>query len=196
MHKIALTYILIFGALNMGFILPAGPDRESKVEAASSIIPWEEHVPLSWYDFKGSAKNWTGISALTASAIEYSYDCQDDRLDVDIQAIFIKDESWVRSEAKTDYILAHEQLHFDITEIFARKLRREVARQIRSCDDVWKLDRIAGKIIEEWKDVQNQYDKDTHHSIDRELQLLWEEKVVYDLEAHEDYSMDKWVFRD
>src|SRR5690606_40361550 len=35
--------------------------------------------------------------------------------------------SWVVPASRNDYLLKHEQLHFDITELHARKLRRELA---------------------------------------------------------------------
>jgi hypothetical protein len=190
MQKVALTYLLIFAALNFAFIFPSGPNTYSA--AASVMITWEDDEPLRWSDFKGKARNWGGISALTASAIEYAYDCYDGTLDLDVRAIFIPEESWVKTDAKTEYILAHEQLHFDITEIYARKLRRELSEKVTSCRDIWKIERIAGKLISEWKEVQQQYDKDTHHSINRELQERWEEKVEFDLEAYAGYSLSNW----
>ena len=44
-----------------------------------------------------------------------------------LKAIFSKDSSWVLKNAvKDSELLQHEKLHFDITEIFARKCRKEL----------------------------------------------------------------------
>ena len=193
MRKVVLTYLLIFAGLNMAFVMPSDlfSKKESKISEITTIH-WNESDPLSWHDFKGHAKNWTGVSALTASAIEYSYDCYKNKIDIDVTAIFIKEQSWVKNDAATDYILAHEQLHFDITEIHARKLRRELSKQVKDCNDTWKIEQIASKVIKDWKKIQHNYDQDTHHSVNREAQMIWEEKVAFDLNATANYTVDNW----
>src|SRR5699024_5538989 len=36
----------------------------------------------------------------------------------------IPSESWVKENKKSDYLLKHEQLYFDICELYARKIRK------------------------------------------------------------------------
>lgn len=191
MARIALIYVLLFAGLNLAFIIPSGERNDNK--SGTSMITWSEAVPLTWRDFKGKAREWSGVSALTASAIEYSYDCFGDRIELNVKAVFIPEESWVKPDAKTDYILAHEQLHFDITEVYARKLRQKLSAEVRTCHDVWRIDRIADKIIDEWKAVQDQYDKDTHHSINRDLQDKWIARVAYELESYSGFTLELWT---
>lgn len=146
-----------------------------------TVIHWESSAFLSWDDFQGRPNYKSHVSALTASAIEYSYECKGHTITYDVNAIFIPEESWVQSDAKTEYILAHEHLHFNITEVFARKLRKALKEEVKSCRDTYKIDRIARNVIKEWKAVQEQYDRDTHHSINEEAQASWEKKVERDL---------------
>ena len=40
-----------------------------------------------------------------------------------VDCIFFKKYSWVKEDWRTPYVLNHEQIPFDITEIYARKLR-------------------------------------------------------------------------
>ena len=90
MQKVALTYLLIFAALNFAFVMPSDPSGRAGV--SSSMITWEQDEKLRWSDFKGKAKSWSGVSALTASAIEYSYDCYGGYLELNVKAIFIPDD--------------------------------------------------------------------------------------------------------
>ena len=156
------------------------------------MIGWHEQDQLAWSDFKGSVKNWGTVSALTASAIEYAYECEDGKLKITVKAIFIPEESWAKSEAQNQYILAHEQLHFDITEIHARKLRKELASKVSSCYDMRKIEGIAKNVIEAWKLEQTRYDKDTGHSTRREVQEQWSEKVRQELESYSAYTLENW----
>jgi hypothetical protein len=47
-----------------------------------------------------------------------------------VESFFVKNRSWVRDSASVfnRVVLAHEQVHFDINELFARKVRRVVAQ--------------------------------------------------------------------
>ena len=190
MHRTALTYLIIFTAVNFAFVTPSGLLQHK--DSSPSIIDWAETEPLSWHDFKGNVISGRGISALTASAIEYSYECSGQHIDLSIKAIFIPEESWVKEDAKTEYILSHEQLHFDITEVYARKMRKELVRKVIRCSDARKIEPIAQQIIKEWKFQQKQYDIETRHSIKKDVQQLWNEKVEYELNASADYTSENW----
>lgn len=185
MRSIIVTCVILFAALNLAFILPKADYNEFK----NQVIHWDENSPLSWNDFTGRTKSKTSISALTASAIEYAYECQGNSVNVAVRAIFIPEESWVKMDAMNDYILGHEQLHFDITEIYARKLRKELDSKILTCRDISRIEIIASKIIDEWKEEQAKYDADSKHSMDKELQALWEKKVLQDLVVYQDYAL-------
>ncbi len=184
MRPIIITYMVLFAVLNFAFVLP-----KYSMFNYQKTISWEQDTPLTWNDFAGQSKNWSNIGALTASAIEYAYECQEGHLDIDVKAIFIPEESWAKSEAMTDHILDHEQLHFNITEIYARKLREQFTKEVNSCNDIYKIESIAEIIINEWKHEQEKYDADSKHSIDREMQSLWGEKVEADLISTHDFAL-------
>ena len=49
-------------------------------------------------------------------------------VDCNIETFFYPESSWYIPETANEVILSHEQLHFDISELFARKMRERVAR--------------------------------------------------------------------
>ena len=95
-------------------------------------ILWEKGKKLSWKDFKGKPPQNSGAAAITGSGITYQFSSYyrngRRQLDFTVSTFFYPNSSWYRPELCNNLILSHEQLHFDITEIYARKMRKELAR--------------------------------------------------------------------
>lgn len=90
---------------------------------------------------------------------------------------------------KTDYILAHEQGHFDITEIFARKLNEALQNyQFNRKSLKRDIGQIYQSIVRQKEEYQKAYDAETDHSRKRKLQYDWLEKIEDLLEETEPYS--------
>src|SRR5678810_1015402 len=95
--------------------------KHSALPAESAdLIPWENDKRLVWDDFLCEPKVGTDAVASTSTSLGIAYQLSNGELRYHITCYFNKEKSW--GLMKTDYILAHEQGHFDITEIFARKL--------------------------------------------------------------------------
>lgn len=182
-HSIVLVFVCL---LSLAFATPAN----NKIDFSQHTIQWHEDDKLTWNDFTGSYRLKGRISALTASAIEYSYECINNQLDVKVKAIFIPEESWMKPDAVNDYILNHEQLHFDITEIYARKMRKIIQEEIKTCDDLYKVEAISEYIIKHWKEEQSAYDAHTNHSLNENQQLVWNEKIAKNLRKTAAYAID------
>src|SRR5579871_6965376 len=91
---------------------------------SQETIAWDSATRLTWADFRGKADNNSSFSASTASGIVYKFSMDGEGYSDSITAVFYPNESWVR--IRDDKYLIHEQGHFDITEIFARKLRKRL----------------------------------------------------------------------
>ena len=79
---------------------------------------------------------------------------------------------------KSQTILHHEQLHFDITEIYSRQLFAKLSllssQKILSRNEVSKL---FTQINDACGEMQDAYDHATRHGTDAEQQNLWSEKI-------------------
>ncbi|HYC30265.1 MAG TPA: hypothetical protein VEB42_15630, partial [Chitinophagaceae bacterium] len=84
------------------------------------MLPWRAERKLVWDDFLSAPQKQGDAVASTSTTLGISYQLKDRTLSYSITCHFAKRKSW--GSLKTDYILAHEQAHFDITEIHARKL--------------------------------------------------------------------------
>jgi predicted secreted Zn-dependent protease len=85
--------------------------------------------------------------------------------------------SWKKSSGLNDYMLQHEQTHFDITELYARILRKRLSEEIKTIKDVKKISSIGREITKQWEIEQNTYDDETDHSINKETQAEWNANV-------------------
>lgn len=177
---------LQIGQLMFTFVLPL--DRSLCLTPSNAVL-WGERRELTWDDFKGRPDEGSEFSALTVSgftALQWSCDEKGQFTFQGAQAHFDRSKSWVKSEGKSDELLQHEQGHFDITEIYARKLREEL-RKIK-CDKKTQeqiqkeVDAIFERIQKEWEMEDEKYDQETDHGRNKEKQKEWNEKIQRRLE--------------
>lgn len=146
------------------------------------VLEWNAKRKLTWADFKGQPMVKQSVAALTASGISYQFstDWKGGELEVDfvVTTYFYPERSWYRPELCDDVILSHEQLHFDISELFTRKMRERLAKANFSKNVKAEVNKIYVQVIKELNQFQNQYDKETNFSRNREQQLLWNQKVT------------------
>lgn len=146
------------------------------------VILWTPARKLSWSDFKGRPSTNSSAAAITASGITYSFSAQGthDKMELDfkVDAHFYPEKSWYKPKLANPTILEHEQLHFDITEVFARKLRRILAETPFTGNAKSEVKEIYRNILRELNHYQNQYDSETNFSRDTVQQRLWNIRIT------------------
>lgn len=153
-------------------------------------LQWRSVRVLSWADFRGRADKFSDNDALTKSSIVVSFEfVRPGDINYEIRAVFHYYGSWVKDYAKTDRLLLHEQNHFNITELFARKIRKELS-ETEYVPGKFKsmLDSIYTKYEREWKSYQFIYDKQTNHGINPNAQKEWSEKVAAELKLYDAFT--------
>jgi len=148
-------------------------------------MTWSAERRLSWNDFKDESPASSPVAALTASGISYSYSSMEHNgemiADFYVKAYFYPTKSWVQDHLASANILAHEQLHFDITELFARKFRAQLA-QTRFTDNIKaEVRTMFKKINRELSEYQDRYDLETNSSRLQNRQREWQQKVYTEL---------------
>jgi hypothetical protein len=164
----------------LGFTLPKDSDK----------IVWNKDYKLCWNDFKGSPKNMDGIDAYTQSGIEL----QVDNNQCNVICSFDKKKSWRIKKKETDYLLSHEQYHFNICEIYARKLRKQII-ELNLIHNQKELNKTFYLLLNESSKKQIIYDKDTKHSRNQEMQLKWEKDVDQQLQELNAFSESKIEYK-
>lgn len=153
---------------------------------SDSLIIWTKDRKLTWNDFKSKKSVRQNSFAYVKAGIILKPFYIDSNFSYKVIAVFKKNFSWKSKDNKG--LLNHEQLHFDIAELFARKMRKEIFNQkkILSAED-YKI--IYNKLNKEYKEYQKKYDHDTVHSIITEEQEKWEKKVAKELKELENYAL-------
>lgn len=152
-----------------------------------SFINWSEHKKLSWDDFNATPQINGDVAALTATHLGFSYQVINGKISYSIECRFEKNRSW--GMVKTSRILDHEQGHFDIAEIFSRKLFKTVSeyrfnRKTFQTD----LDSLYKKIVADKELFQQFYDKETDHSRHKQKQEEWRRKINDSLYAYSPWA--------
>lgn len=145
-------------------------------------ILWSIDHRLSWADFRAKPNGPARAAAITASGISYQFSTLESNgefeLDYTVHTYFYPNKSWYQPEVCDEIILSHEQLHFDISELFARKMRRLLATTRFTKNVKAEVKSIYRKINKELAEFQNQYDDETNYSRNHEQQLLWNKKIA------------------
>jgi hypothetical protein len=172
MKQLVLTVsIVLIGILE--FNAQEFPEKEN-----DTIIVWTESRKLNWADFQRPSHERTQgaqsdiglsiVSTRTNSSINYV-----------VFPYFYKQRSSTNSSSA--HILKHEQIHFDIAEVYARKIRRKLKELEHTAFDRKRYEREIDRIYSAYLKEQEDFDKETGHSIVTEKQKIWEQKITSEL---------------
>ena len=156
--------------------------------AADSAFPWSAARRLTWNDFHGRPPGSGPEVAKTAYALFYAWKCRREAFDFRVIATFRPRQSWVKTVALSDSVfsrsaLRHEQTHFDLAEVHARRMRRYFATLAGACSKTdSELTNLAGRLIQEEKAEQQRYDAETNHGLRSERQAAWNAEVARQLQ--------------
>lgn len=151
-------------------------------------IIWSENKKLTWDDFKGKIDtSKINVLAETCWEIKIIESRYDNKIPVfKLGSFFIKNKSW--KITNDDYSLAHEQLHFDIAEIFARKIRKAYdSLNKKKIVDVDKYEAVFNLYIENCGEYNNIYDNEVYFN--EKKQAYWGKKIASDLTKYK-----KWEY--
>lgn len=163
--------------LLIGLLVVTGSNQKG-----ANTIYWSDDRKLTWDDFQGNPDyNYADVSALTSSGIIHLKGCEDGKIIYKIKAYFEKQHSWFKPEAKTNHHLAHEQIHFDITELYARKLEQALAKHDFNCEQQEEFQAVVNEYLGKWQSAQINYDLFTHYSMKRKRQQTWKHRVAMEL---------------
>lgn len=154
-------------------------------------IEWIEDKKLTWEDFQGKIPN-NGVDnflAMNFGKLEFDMEyISSNIIKVSVRNVFDKTLSW--SKSKNQSLLKHEQLHSDIREVYARKIRKDVSNY--TYNTVRELNLYLEEVFFKWDSISNKteglYDEETNHSENEKKQEEWNLKIAQQLEELKEYS--------
>lgn len=162
-----------------------------------SILIWNSDRKINWNDFKSNDKKHSyedAVAVITPSLIIIPKTLsQKDIPNIKIVATLHKNMSWYLNNE--DYVLIHEQGHFDITEIFARKFRKKIfeAKNSEMKLDLVFITTLFESIDNEHWDFQSDYESETQNGTNYNFQKKWNEKIRNVLEELKDFESDVFI---
>jgi len=175
--KLSLVLIILFSFVSFNKTKSYNDDQ----------ILWDSDRKLEWEDFKGDVDaSMPKIEALTASIIEVSSSYYENEVPkFNVYSYFVKSKSWTKTNSVST--LAHEQLHFDITEIFARKIRKSFdSLNKKKCANIKKYEAIYARYAKSCSNYQNAYDTAVYPSDAQ--QKIWSRKINAELTRLNKYA--------
>lgn len=177
-----LSILLFLFAFNKGIV------AQSSAKSNDSILFWQSDLKLSWDDFKGDVPNKTrpaNVSAIMDCGIRSSHKYWDGDTPIfEVKAYMKTYTSW--SLVSDSLSLKHEKGHFDIHEIYARKIRK-------SFDS---LNHLNVNNVQSYKDIFNKHfvacdevnEKYEYSNFNEMEQKKWNKKISEKLLELSDYK--------
>ena len=159
----------------------------------AQILIWTT-TPLQENNFKGTAYKPSDIAYSTTEIVVIPV-VKEDGIYFDVIASFNEDDSFINVDSQyISRILNHEQQHFNITELFARKIRQsiQIYQGTSTQRELDKVKKIVTILLQEWEAMEIMYDRQTKHSINKEEQILWDNMIKDMLKKSVDYQQNSY----
>jgi hypothetical protein len=170
------------------------PSHEYVTDGYGDTLVWNAARPLTWADFRRPERDpaipeWAGAN--TTLRIHCMPTRKGDGYAWDVRTVMKRDLSWVQPRAMRDStLLMHERLHFDIGEVYARKLRRYLAGYKGPYDKQGA--QALRRTVQLYNDsvfiLGEQYDRETEHHGRRSEQLRWQAAVARQLKEFDAFA--------
>ncbi|MDX5438341.1 MAG: hypothetical protein LPK03_14145, partial [Pontibacter sp.] len=154
--------------------------------SAADTVFYNPKRPLTWSDFTGKPTKPSKYAAAVFPS--FSYEGRTEVADgilhlyLNMKVYMLQSSSWVKEGSKNTYGLTHEQRHFDIARLVAERFKQKIKPEILSVADYNSI--IQYHFIESFREMnqlQEQYDAETHHGLNRAAQEQWNKKISEEL---------------
>lgn len=157
---------------------------------AAEAIAWDAGRPLTWKDFRGTPPPEPGDEgARTAYSFFYGARCTGKRFEFRVLAAVLPRRSWVtpnvlKNPALNARSLRHEQTHFNLSEVHARRMRKYFAELEQPCNnDEAQLNALAQRFVRAEATAQASYDQETNYGRTAAKQADWEKETLRQIES-------------
>jgi hypothetical protein len=145
-----------------------------------NAVAWSADRPLAWRDFQGQPPASGSEGALTAYSLFQALRCTGRSFEFRVVAAMLPHQSWVKPEvlassALNARTLRHEQTHFDLSEVHARRMRKYFAGLYDPCGETEdRLRASADRFVQDEAAAQTRYDGETRHGLALDAQARWD----------------------
>lgn len=170
---------------------------QAKALRVADITPYEKEIlwqptrRLRRADFKASVVD-RPFEAATNTTVRYQYVGQlfKGSVQLSIETVFDCQNSYFKGTRDPTLTLVHEQGHFDISEIYARRLTKAFQEQVANTKELEaKQAAIYHQVMTEAQTMQDKYDSELY--ADRSKQPAWLATIAQQLAELQPYADKK-----
>lgn len=158
----------------------------------NDTLHWNEHKSLEWADFKGETMDGIGFNGEVFCFISANFERPENskKTKFTVIAIFDKTKSWISRETKTKSGLIYFQVLFNIYEVHARMLRKELEKSETESDINAVFQEKYNTSMTNLTDEFNLFRKETKLGKDKKILLKWKKKVEDELKSLDAYKFN------
>jgi hypothetical protein len=167
---------------------------DERVTGASAIV-WSAERSLTWEDFRGVPPPAPGEEgARTRYSLFYGARCVGKRFEFRVLAAVLPRESWVVPKVLADPALSvrslrHEQTHFDLSEVHARRMRRYFTELATPCARTeTELNALSQRLARDESAAQQRYDDETNYGRNPARQTEWNAEAARQIQSLKAYG--------
>ncbi|MBL0341129.1 MAG: DUF922 domain-containing protein [Bacteroidetes bacterium] len=143
-------------------------------------------IRISWFQFREVSQRPVGVNEDAEISIEpyLSFRTRNNNgiieiIDVNTTISVSRSRSWVRTGCKTDWLLNHEQGHFDIAVLGMREMYNSLLSLRRSPTSEFNREtiRIQTEIQRKIDEADHLYDTQTNHGLNSAEQIRWSSRI-------------------
>lgn len=150
----------------------------------AAYIEWSEDLYMNWGDYRFreyKKKDGSGM-ALTSVIHSVRGGIIKGEPKFEVKVLFVKKDSWT-TDSTSIALLAHEKLHFDIAELYGRKIRKQINDLFeRGERDLKIYNKYVKQLLADFKRYSHNYDSKTRHGRDYDEQKVWFDAVYSELD--------------
>ena len=157
---------------------------------SNDTLHWNESRPLTWDDFKAEPMEGVGLmgEVFCMNSANYNRPNAFQKSRFKVVAIFDRTKSWINDEAKSDAGLLYFQVVFNIYEVHARSLRKDLATSKFGMDPAPQFQEKYNTSMTNLTNEYNQFRRETKMGVDKDALTAWNTKVLDELKALEEYK--------
>lgn len=162
----------------------------------TDTINWRLNYKLKWDDFKGKLDSNSTFAAVSSIIMDYDIiGTKKNITGVTVKCIFDRNDSQlnysnINKILRDSTLLAHEQTHFDIAELFARRLRKNFKDIFdkKRTSTFEETQKVYNNLLNTYDSINRIYDTETNFSKNKVAQKKWTKKINNELSSLIKYS--------
>lgn len=181
--KLLLSFLLILGLTTI-CVAQENPD----------YLLWNSDHALTVDDFgiKKSDPSYMCFAQFTIEHYVSGFDFMAKNFNKKVKNLMIISASWIDTTQNVELSLKYQQTLFDISEIYARKLRKELKENRKQIAKGFAIvNEISARNSAEFAKRRLEYDSDTEYGKNTQRQSLWDQKIKQELLELADYDYNK-----